>query len=360
MLMKRFLASLAAIVALIGGTVSAQGPMDPVAATFDAPSNSPGAGQNLDFVTDQLQHYDMQMFAPLDYNLLDEEPKPSTGVFFTYDRMMSGLTGPESTTLLGQSAPSFNYQTWGNRFEFGYMNENDCGWTATISRLGGSTWLDGRTQGNANPMQLASKLESYELNRVFRQRMKNGGYFEPYIGARFAYLQDETISDRSTLLIGLNDPLIPDINRFQQESQNSMFGGNIGARFFRETGRWKVSSNLNAFMAYNAQFNSASDITFDEDGVVGLVVERGENNETFVPMGEARLDLSYDVTRDISLRVGGHVMYFFEGLTRANSLPQGLNPNGILSGRSPFAPLANVMDQDTASYGVTFGVEWRR
>jgi len=360
MLLKRFLASLAAIVALLSGTAAAQGPMDPVGATFEPQSASPGAGQNLEFVSDQLMNYDMQMFAPVDYNMLDEEPKPSTGLFFTYDRTTSGLTASESTTIAGLGAPGFNHTTWGNRFEFGFMNENDCGWTATINRMEGSQFINGRDIGNQTPMQLSAKYQSYELNRVFRQRLKSGSYFEPYIGARYAYVQDESIQDQTTFLFNLSDPLLADRNRFLQESQNNLFGGTLGARWFRETGRWTVSSNVATFLAYNKQTQFASDLGYDENQIRLLVVERGAEASTFVPSGEARFDLAYNVTRDLSLRVGGQMIYFFEGLDRINGLPMNLNPNSVLSGASPFNPLTTVADQDMFVYGVTFGLEWKR
>lgn len=361
MLLKRYLASLAAIVALLAGTAAAQGPMAPVGANFPVEGSGAGAGRNLEFVSDQLMNYDMQMFAPVDYNLLEEEPRPNTGLFFTYDRTANGITASESTTIFGTSAPGFTYQTWGNRFEFGLMNESDCGWTATISTMGGSTFLSGRTAGNANPMLMDTKYQSYELNRVFRQRLKNGSYFEPYIGGRFVYLADETQHDLYNIQLGLGDITNPDdINRFIQQSQNNMFGGTIGMRWFRETGRWRVSTNVASFLAYNAQFNFATDVQFSEVGDVGLAIERGADTSAFVPMGETRLDISYAVTRDISLRAGGQVMWYWDGLSRVNPLDQRINPNSVISGASAFAPLSTVNDQDMAIYGVTMGLEWRR
>ncbi len=360
MLLKRFLASLTAIVALLGGVVNAQGPMDPVGATFEPQTSSVGAGQNLEFVSDQLMNYDMQMFAPVDYNMLSDEPKPPTGVFFTYDRTTGGLTAPESTTVFGQGAPNFNHTVWGNRFEFGFMTEDDCGWTATINRMEGSQFIGGRTENMDTPMQMAAKFQSYELNRVFRQRLRNGGYFEPYIGARYAYVQDETRQDIFTDAFGLNDPLITDTGRFLQESQNNLFGGTLGARMFRQTGRWTVSGNVATFLAYNKQTYYASDVIFDEDFSAGIVVERAKEGSTFVPVGECRIDLAYHLTRDIAFRVGGQVQYFFEGLDRANSLPTLFNPNSIQSGVLPFNPLVSVEDQDMAVFTATFGLEWKR
>ena len=194
MLIKRFLASLAALVATLGVSANAQDAMAPMGTTFDAPYSDQGVGSGVNFVADQLMDYDLQVFAPADFSLLDEHPKPSTGVFATYDRTYSGISGPSSSTFLGQSAPDFNYTVWGNRFELGFMGENSKGWTATIQTMAGMTYTDGA--GNTtNPMLIGTKFQSYELNRVFRQELKNGGYFEPYIGGRFVYLSDRSYQD---------------------------------------------------------------------------------------------------------------------------------------------------------------------
>ena len=107
MLIKRFLASLAALVATLGVSANAQDAMAPMGTTFDAPYSDQGVGSGVNFVADQLMDYDLQVFAPADFSLLDEHPKPSTGVFATYDRTYSGISGPSSSTFLGQSAPDF-------------------------------------------------------------------------------------------------------------------------------------------------------------------------------------------------------------------------------------------------------------
>ena len=140
MLIKRFLASLAALVATLGVSANAQDAMAPMGTTFDAPYSDQGVGSGVNFVADQLMDYDLQVFAPADFSLLDEHPKPSTGVFATYDRTYSGISGPSSSTFLGQSAPDFNYTVWGNRFELGFMGENSKGWTATIQTMAGMTY----------------------------------------------------------------------------------------------------------------------------------------------------------------------------------------------------------------------------
>mgnify|MGYP003334682750 FL=1 len=366
MLIKRFLASLAALVATLGVSANAQDAMAPMGTTFDAPYSDQGVGSGVNFVADQLMDYDLQVFAPADFSLLDEQPKPSTGVFATYDRTYSGISGPSSTTFLGQSAPDFNYTVWGNRFELGFMGENNKGWTATIQTMAGMTYTDGA--GNTtNPMLIGTKFQSYELNRVFRQELKNGGYFEPYIGGRFVYLSDRSYQDTQFEQLQF-DPTDPDadpevvtlFDRFQQHNQNNAFGATMGARFFKENGRFRWSGQTAVSAHYNRQFASASNV-FIEEELVTAAVDRGINDDAFTPMWEGRLDLSYEVTRDISLRVGGQVMYMWDGMTRANMLPNGTisaNPNSV---RGPgFGPLSIDGRQDVLVYGLTFGAEWRR
>ncbi len=368
MLIKRFLASLAALVALLGVTATAQDAMAPVGTTFDAPYSDKGVGSGVNFVADQLMDYDLQVFAPADFSLLDEKPKPSTGVFATYDRTFNGISGPKSTFFQGQAAPDFNYTTWGNRFELGFMGENNKGWLATIQTMGGMTYSDGA--GNTtNPMLIGTKFQSYELNRIFRQELKNGGYFEPYVGGRFVYLSDRSFQDTlfDRLVFDPADPtappeVVPTFDRFQQHVQNNAFGATMGARFFKQNGRFTWAGQTAVSAHYNRQYASSSNVFIDEElGSAVAAVDRGINGDAFMPLWEGRMDLSYEVTRDLSLRVGAQVLYMWDGMVRANMLPNGTiaaNPNSIRA--NGFGPLNIDGRQDVLIYGLTFGCEWRR
>lgn len=364
MLIKRFITTFAALVALFGIGASAQAQMGPMGAGDSGPQSS--RGDSLEYVSEEILNYDAQMFAPVDYSDYGNGRQPSTGLFFTYDRMSANISASESTLVNGLSAPGFGYTAWGNRFEFGFMSEDDHGWTASIQNLEGSTFLAGRNANVSLPMQVATNFFSAELDKTFRQQLKNGSYFEPYIGGRIMVLNDKTTQDN---FLNLDVDAALESTRFQQESNNLMFGGVIGSRFFRNVGRWTVSSNAALTLAYNDQFNYAGDTFFDDTGgtlppAVAVTVERGLDSSTFMPMGELRFDVSYDITRDVGLRAGGFLTYMFEGLTRVNTLPATLNPNNNSVNPNavvpPTSPLVVITDQDSTVVGVTFGIEWRR
>lgn len=359
MLTRDFYRFLAAIVALFGVTATANAQIqqpgypvyghDPI---FD--------GADAEFIADDIGDYDLQVFTPLDFGEQSvKERFDNTGMFLTYDRAALWTSAPATSSIGGQSAPGFNYATWGNRYEIGYMTDNDSGFTATLMYTSGSTFLAGRSSvGTPLPMQVETGFTSFELNKTFRQPMKNGAIFEPYFGFRYMGLNDKTIQDGSVIL---TNPFFPTgtNNRFLQESQNAMPGAQLGFRMFRNTGRWTISTNAAAMAMYNNQTYFSSDI-ISRTNLENIVIERAEGNDEFVPAVEARFDLSYHLTRDIAVRAGGEVVYFVEGLSRANILPMALNPNSIQSGTPIFTPLNAPRDQFSVMAGFTFGLEWRR
>lgn len=358
MLTRVFTRFLAAIVAIVG-----------FATTVDAQFQQPGAriggeplfdGEDAAYLSDSIGRYDAQVFTPLDFGEQSvKERFDNTGFFMTYDRANLWATAPSTSSVAGQSAPGFNYATWGNRYEIGYMTENDTGVTATLLYTSGSTFLAGRSSvGTPLPMQVETGYWSFELNKVFRQPLKNGALFEPYFGFRYLGLNDKTIQDGSVIA---TNPFFPTgtNNRFLQEAHNVMPGLQIGFRVFRNTGRWTVSANGSAMALYNNQSYFSSDI-ISRTLLENIVVERATSDDKFVPAVEGRVDFAYHLTRDIALRFGGQVTYMFNGINRANVLQAGLNPNSIQSGVLPVFPLVHGTDEFSVMAGGTFGIEWRR
>ena len=359
MLTKELFRSLLAIVALFGLTAAA-----------DAQLRQPGSrignhapyfdGSNGQFLADELGNYDVQLFTPVDFGEQSvKERFDNTGLFMTFDRASLYVTAPETTVVAGQSAPGFNYQTWGNRYEIGYMTEADSGWTLTFLNTSGSTFVGGRSSvGFALPMQVETTYNSFELNKTFRQPLKNGALFEPFFGFRYLSLNDKTVQDGSVIA---TNPFFPTgtNNRFLQEAQNIMPGGQLGFRLFRNNERWTISGNAAVMGLYNDQTYFASDI-INRTVLENIVVERANDDSTFVPGIDLRADIAYHITRDLALRAGGEVVYLADGLTRANILQAAVNPNSIQSG----TPITNLVNAPTDQYsvlaGFTFGIEWRR
>jgi hypothetical protein len=78
--------------------------------------------------------------------------------------------------------------------------------------------------------------------------------------------------------------------------------GQLGVRAWKNVGPYKLSGELRGFSGVNFQWYEEED--FDE----------------YTGGGEARLDLQYNLTRDIALRVGWELLYFADGIARNHDL----------------------------------------
>lgn len=84
------------------------------------------------FVNPTTFETDMQFFAPADIDDLNSEIDPSVGWFATYDRAYIYVTRPQAEDSYARG--DF---TWGNRFDLGYMTEEDHGWLMSFSHIDG-------------------------------------------------------------------------------------------------------------------------------------------------------------------------------------------------------------------------------
>lgn len=342
---------------------------------------------------------DFRWFEPIyDADLSDMRPskRANTGWFATFDRMYLYVTRPES----GNS--HFKHDNaWGNRFDIGFMLEEDNGWLATfsqienpdvantvrvnrINRLNSDDLLDGEPEfvdvrGNLVPADDRNnfgfserlyfpgrslnivRLKGFELNKTFRlEPYHYGGILEPMIGVRYAGIEDRTFNRayQST------EKLVPDIinpdddpteRLIEQRSkaENDMFGGQLGFRYFKFVNRFTLSTDFRAFGLHNFQSNFDETFTettiYDGAGIDAevLSVEKTKTlanqrrNDEFVVGFDVRAEVAYQLTRDISIR-GGFQMYDFA--------------RGIWRGRS----VENDNDQELIAVGGTFGLTLNR
>lgn len=342
---------------------------------------------------------DFRWFEPIyDADLHDMRPskRANTGWFATYDRMHLYVTRPES----GNSHYKHD-STGGNRFDIGFMLEEDSGWLATfmdiedpeksntvrvnrINRLNPEDLLGGDPEfvdvrGNLVPTDDRNtfgyserlyfvgrslnvlEVSGFELNKTFRlEPYHYGGILEPMIGVRYASVDDTTFNRayQST------EKLFPDIinpdddptERFIEQrsrAENDMFGGQLGFRYFKFMNRFTLSTDFRAFGLQNFQSNVDETFTettiYDGEGIDAevLSVEKTstlanqQRNDEFVVGFDIRGEVAYQLTRDISIR-GGFQMYDFA--------------RGIWRGRS----IDNVNDQELIAVGGTFGVTLNR
>jgi hypothetical protein len=214
-----------------------------------------------------------------------------------------------------------------------------------------------------------ASYSSFELNRVWRRKeFHNGGVFEPMIGIRYSIFNDYVRRDRYARYQQAPGPLTGDafpLPFFQTAVgpseiyvidkthwENNMLGPQIGFRLSKSTGHWTLSAEARAFALQNWQFFTAQqtrrftiwDSTAPADSIVTELIDKNRtynDNAEFVWGGEIRGEASYEVTRDIAIRVGFTLTDFAQGVARSNSA-------------------TGFTDQDVIMGGVTFGLTLNR
>ena len=189
-----------------------------------------------------------------------------------------------------------------------------------------------------------------EVSRLFRQALSHGGHLEPYIGFRYTNITDKTLEDTTQTLAGV----IVD-NRFRQEVTNNAIGFQAGGRYVRRRGRWRTSCDVALSTSFNQQRFFATDIA-DTFGTQAIN-ETFERDQSFVPIIDGQYDLAYNISRDISLKLGFQGVYTWNGIARVNTLTTNLNPNSAFGiGTGP----TGLIEDNHLTAGFLFGVQWRR
>jgi hypothetical protein len=303
------------------------------------------------FATPGFFDYDMQMFAPVDFSN-NEEMQARCGFYGGIDRMYSSFSksgnfgGPNGAAISKGSE-----YIWGNRYEFGWLSTLQDGWGLVYNNSQGMYYTNGQDELVANPMIVNQHFANVEVNRIFRQCLKSGGYFEPFIGFRYFNVTDTTIED--TLQV-LNAVVVN--NRFKQDVTNNMFGAHAGGKFIQHMGRWRTSTRGAIATTYNRQCYFATDIATTT--VTQGISEFYETDSSFTPALDLGFDISYYFTRDLSVKLGLHTVYIWDGIARANVMTTSINPNSAFSagGLGP----QGLFEDSVVSAGFSFGVEWRK
>ncbi len=337
-----------ALLAVLASAVSAHAQINLPSAEFEhRPLETPSSSRP--FASPGVFDYDAQVFAPFEFTN-DEEKDPNTGFFLTFDKTYTSVSrsGSEGTNSSAQS--SGNHYLWGTRFEGGWINDSDDGWLLGYQNSEGVFFTNGQDVNVANPALVENRFATFEINRVFRQQLSRGGYFEPYIGAQYLNFNDKTIQDLPATV-----NLVNGANRFRQEVDNNAFGIHAGARFNKRSGRWRFTTDGAIAATYNQQSFFATDIF--TSAAATTVNETNASEQSFVPVLDLQFEAAYNISRDISLRAGVQALWAFEGVARANTLPDSLNPNSTLG---PGGPGGGLNSQDYIAAGFIFGIEWKR
>lgn len=348
---------------------------------------------------------DLQFFAPFDASSYGGGNPPNIGFFFTYSRLywnierptqrpinrvgiegdfgqnlniplhqfgdlgILGFTGPRPTGYDGDF-------TWGNRYDFGYMTEDEHGWYASITHVAGPAESlhvrqerinrDSPTDTPTNPDPIlvdrnpreydlystlnAARFSSVELNKVWRRKeFHNGGVLEPFLGARFMTFKDIYRQDGYGRY-DLDPQDFPDLNTPDPNGpaevfisdrahfENNMLGGQLGFRYFYEKAHWKINTEVRALACHNFQY-----LTRYQDQVVTSYGSAGsttvdyelrnkarafDRSDEFVWGGELRCDATYALTRDIGFNFGLTVLDLADGIGRGNDIRD--NTEGVV------------------------------
>ncbi len=285
---------------------------------------------------------DLQWFSPaVLYDYGGETVDGKYGMFFTYDRLYVNMSRPD-TPGAGQQGNSMHEGdfSWGNRFDTGYMREDDNGWLVSYTKIETpNTELIGNPVGPADPMPTldlegqvipasrstinSAKYFSVELDRVWRwEPGPRGMYLEPFLGVRFAQVSDHANSFATTsATMNAFDVTYTDV---QGRAENNLLGGQVGCRSFTRRGRWILSAELRGFIFHNFQFVSSTTTTtsqVDTNLMGNIVTMTNVTQFSFdeghaVYGGEIRAEVAYELTRNSALRFGLDFTSFMDGIGR--------------------------------------------
>ncbi len=356
--------------------------------------------------------HDFQFFAPAEFGEFGDGPDAPTGWFGTYDRLSIFMTRPEAEVsstrgdytwgnrfaigYMSEEDHGWFGEVWHidgpNAFNIteaervNVINLND-----EVNSTPGSIDLRGGGPINAagaqnegvprsdqnNPITddrryfikdslNAADLNSFEINKSFRwKKLHYGSTMEPFFGFRYIRFEDHTQQDSYSRItdlgvdVGQFPPLTQDPSLLQNERfdsvqstfDNHMVGGQFGARWFKEKGRWNLSGEVRAFLFSNFQYLETvnrSELTFYDAAAVDEPVEAVFLNDTysygnsteFAFGGEVRAQAAYEVTRDLALRFGMTFMELGRGVGRGSNI--------------------NFNQEDLTLFGMTFGIDFKR
>jgi hypothetical protein len=293
--------------------------------------------------------------------------------------------------------------SWGNRWETGFMDVNDRGWLVSVIdhvaqtqnfQYANATVLFNDPNGVLTqfvvnpfvpftlppspnqfvPLAVVPRfpdtviynrvvLNGVELSRMYRiPRLHNGSYIDLLYGARWFQVDDTFEVD------GYGGVVADTIVRTR--IQNNMVGPQIGARWFEQRGRWINSVEARFMLGCNfenfsqhSQFasgasliNQAEQAALTGQGVAGGTLFPNAGNATayatkVAPLGEIRLQTTYQVTRAVGLKIG-YTFLGVNGVNRASNATEWTAPVfGILNPGTRDSLIIN---------GLNFGVEVNR
>ena len=200
-------------------------------------------------------------------------------------------------------------------------------------------------------------LELSALRRL--QRISYGGFWELFAGVRFVRFDEEFYLEGTGPLSEFGDMSI------LNEADNNMIGPGFGARWFKQCCRWTFAANAKFAPTVNFQAvrmrstissHNRSVLFFSGQDDNAQIQNQNAGNDSFhayefSPIGELRLNLSYQLTRAIAVRGGWSGMYI-GGLAR---------PSNMIIYELPNSHILKSNNYDDAfMQGINVGIEINR
>lgn len=317
---------------------------------------------------------DWQWFAPVqlqDFEEVTSRQRARNGWYFTYDRMLQGVTRSDTEPQSGKV--DF---TWGNRFDFGLMGNKESGWSFSYMYMNGPNELDTIYQNRANVVNAADTIDpvnptfprdfynesqfrervyvladslnvatvrNFEANKTWRMEpYRYGGILEPLVGLRYNNFNDVAVNDtysRANLDLtgdGTLDATRETLINDEVRTANQMLLGQVGFRYMKYSNRWTLSTDFKGFAGQNFQTqhtavrNEVTDYALNP--ALGAAPVRGtdrfnsfftgrKNNETVVGL-DVRAEAAYTLTKYLDLRGGFNLLYYGRGIWRGSTLTE--------------------------------------
>ncbi len=349
MLKRTFLVTLTALTLVFFGVSSVSAQTTQEALSLGPSARPHGSTDHQPFADTDLYEYDAQLWAPYDVTTVDGTTSMQTGFYSEFTYAYTFLSGPSPVT--GEDPrgfPTVGSYSWARGIELGFMGRKDSGWNLDWFEYENNTYLnDGVYRGTSPgfgsrfPTYVRTNYNNFSFNRQFRQILSSGAVVEPFVGVRYSSLVDQSVQDSAVPF------------RFTQRVGNSAIGGQVGSRYFRQYGRFLAGSEVSLGALYNDQSYSAG----TQAGIGAPAIEFVNRNNDFVPVFDIGVRVSYNLTRDVAVRLGGNFSYYWSGIARIDSRRAATNPyfaNNLL-------PLpAEVMTEGVTTAGVSLGIDWRR
>lgn len=351
---------------------------------------------------------DFNWFEPIyqaDFDDMKPKKRANRGWFATYDRMNLYTSRPE------QEAGNTRLDSgWGNRYDLGFMLDEDSGWLASFTDLNGPNQFDGFDRERLNRLNEEQQVvilstggedgepgftifprsdrnnpgfnsrfvpirnsenvvnfNSFELNKTWRlEPYHYGGQLEPLVGFRYMKFADLYQRMEYRAFLREDPPLNPtplpegateEVLTTRSHADNDMFGGQIGFRYFKYQDRFRYSAELRVFTLANFQSNKFEQIS-EQTIYGGTTVGLGDESEAYIidktrPLygRNEEFAFGFDIRTEVSYQLTR--MFEIRGGMQIIDVAQGLWRGSLLD------PLART-DQQALMIGGTFGIALNR